>query len=77
MALEQEGRKEDGGHEHKAPSASGSCLAVNGREHSHSKHGPARGAGDGWHVLCKGQEGSGGLERQRVSRNLHGDEMAH
>lgn len=42
MALGQEGRKEDEGQEHKAPSASGFCLAVNGRERSHSKHGPAQ-----------------------------------
>lgn len=42
MALGQEGRREDGGQEHEALSGSGSCLAVNGEEHSHSKHGPAQ-----------------------------------
>lgn len=42
MALGREGRKEDGGQEHKAPSASDFCLAANGREHSHCKHGPAQ-----------------------------------
>jgi len=39
---EKEGREEDGAQDHKASNASGFCLAVNRRERSHSKHGPAQ-----------------------------------
>lgn len=42
MALGKEEGKENGVQEHKAPSASCSCLAVNRRECSQSKHVPAQ-----------------------------------
>lgn len=32
---------------------------------------------DGWNIFYREQEGSSGPERQRMSRNLHGDGMSH